>query len=98
MHQPNQAEPRPSADVLHTEPRTENGYCEQHHRVFKIQRPGKLKKGEGDIQEEGQKSHLHPRAPGSPPKSTDALNMRLRFSISLRRRRERRATGRTNAD
>lgn len=46
--------------------------------------------GEGDIQEEGQKSHLHLRASRSPANSTDALNMRLRFSILLKRRRGRR--------
>lgn len=46
--------------------------------------------GEGGIQEEGQKSHLHHRASRSPPNSSDALNMRLRFPIWLKRSRGRR--------
>lgn len=47
---------------LHTQYRTERNDCEQHHEVFKIQRRGLLMEGEGDIQEEWQKSHLHHRA------------------------------------
>lgn len=46
--------------------------------------------GEGGIQEEGQKSHLHHRASRSPSNSSDALNMRLRFPIWLKRSRWRR--------
>lgn len=44
----------------------------------------------GGIQGEWQKSHLHHRAARSPPNSTDALNMRLPFSILLKRKRGRR--------
>lgn len=46
---------------LHTQYRTERNDCEQHH-IFKIQRRQLLMEGEGDIQEEWQKSHLHHRA------------------------------------
>lgn len=52
----------PSSLCLHTQYRTERNDCEQHHKVFKIQRRGLLMEGEGDIQEEWQKSHLHHRA------------------------------------
>lgn len=37
---------------LHTQYRTEWNDCEQHHKVFKIQRQGLLMEGERDIQEE----------------------------------------------
>lgn len=48
--------------TLHTQYRTERNDCEQNHKVFKIQRRGLVMEGEGDIQEEWQKSHLHHRA------------------------------------
>lgn len=37
---------------LQNQYRTERNDCEQHHKVFKIQRRGLLMEGEGDIQEE----------------------------------------------
>lgn len=69
--------------ILHTQPRAEHDDCEQHHQVFKIQEKGIFRRRDRNpiytstsTQESSQKHH--------------ALNMRLRFPISLKRRRGRR--------